>query len=547
MAAKDTSISVEEFYSRVSQPMFNLADEPWITASTPSGVQRVGLRELFVRSHELTDVVARTDIDRFALLRLLGAFASDLPSAVWSGDTCDPALVAEYFDSVHDRLWLFHPTDPFAQQAELAERAAIGRSEAPTNSIRQVVMDLGAATHTWWEHPTPAEQREGMSVPHAEAAQLLVTHLLFGTRGNEQDVDRAGARFSQEGLYGYAGGGAGMLLVARQGRTLHETLRANIARDPDRNQGEFRTADLTSTRGALRPCDSLSAFERALWTQKAILLIPDSDGHQVARMFRGSRGAVPAESEKKAHKELLGAISRQVRALCPHTISIRKNGELGVVWADETKAAWRELEAIAATFSDSPETRSIIPSHALQHARDPRVRNTFVETLGCFYAGNAANPVLAGWSRSSIPSGFLTDADIAYSLATQIRFDGVIGSGARDIERFARMAWFPRVDANGKITADRTAPISPRIADELAAFWAEAEGFAAELAAHLASHAAGDEPDGWSARVTAAVDGHVHRLLDEAARANPARRVAVEAVRAQFEGVRRSRLKETNR
>lgn len=58
---------------------YSVLTEPVIPVLWPDGTSTaVGIREAFLRAHEIRDIQGETPLERYALLRLLIAFAMDM-------------------------------------------------------------------------------------------------------------------------------------------------------------------------------------------------------------------------------------------------------------------------------------------------------------------------------------------------------------------------------------------------------------------------------------------------------------------------------------
>ena len=122
-------------------PDVNLVDASWLPVTTRDGdTLRVGLRELFLGAHTLTDFTMATPPGRSALLRILasltyrvtGLDTDDGEEGEWfrdrgriiSGGRFDPDRVNAYFDRWRDRFNLFDPDRPWRQDPRLAHECA---------------------------------------------------------------------------------------------------------------------------------------------------------------------------------------------------------------------------------------------------------------------------------------------------------------------------------------------------------------------------------------------------------------------------------------
>jgi|GEM_PF-2690861 len=534
----------------VKDKRFNLVDEPWIMAlDVESGsASQHGLKALFLHAHTLDGPIAGTDVERWALRFLLVALAQDMigsGAALASDNQFDPALVEKYFADSYDRLWLIHPTDPFMQQAELAQRGsrvsedkkAPGVVVVPTNTVKTLSVDLGAGSkHTWWQHTPDDINGDWFSYSLAQAASLLIARSFFGEPGNEQRFDGATGGSSPAGLYAHAADGDGLLLVARQGKTLYETLRANIPEVDTATRNKLPAADFTSTKGVTRPLNSVSTVEAALWTPKATLLIPEGD--RVRFILRGTRRVAPSGTEKTAIEEQRKANEFLIRADSPFTITkSNKKGEQKFVWSTPARSAWRELDAISNTFRSEKDAGSS-PS-ILNRAKVVFTGDSSVETLSCTYAGTAATAVLSGWVASTIPNYFLLDYETIVALALHLQAGGIAAECEKALRMFARMALLPKHEPGGKLTVDWSGDDPPILQVAVADFWTGIEQRFADLAEIFAQRAPGDPgrtqtPDVWRDDVKDTTKRIAVQLFDAVDQMDPARLITVSKARSEF-------------
>ncbi len=486
-------IELSDALRRVSEPAYHLADEPWIPVTTTSGeVAAVGLRELFLTAHTVSDVGASTAPERWALLYLVQQLFIDLvgftgmpPGAVPTA--LDAGAVGAYFDTVHNRLWLHHPDDPFLQQSVLPHRlakrtvaAGAERVVVPTHSVKALEIHLGSGeSHTWWEHVPDA----GYEVDTATAARLLLLQVLMGQSGNVQSAD--GYRTEAAGLHGHVGNGNGLLLVRRQGLTLLESLTANTCRADLRALGApgssmLASADLTSVQHTWRPPDELSLIERRLWTPKARLLLPEAGG-RVRRVLRGPR---PVPPEVPGDKEDRKSYADLLRQQSPHVLTrIDGDGVRKYVWGQQDKEPWRELPALSTTYGHvepgQSVSASVVPPEAGAFDVDSQV-----ETLALFCRGTPTQPVVDHWVSSSIDDFFLADIDVLDRLAAVLADTGAVALHQKALAKLLRTLASPEADAGGRVRP-RASKVPRFFELHMSRFWGVVRDLMGELAAEL--------------------------------------------------------------
>lgn len=119
----------------MQKPYFNLIDEPWIPCIPLLGdgtPQLFSLREALARAHELREIYSDSPLTIAALHRLLLAILHDVFGPedteawkkLWQGAAWNKEKLNAYFESVHNRFYLFHETYPFYQVAEFPPSSA---------------------------------------------------------------------------------------------------------------------------------------------------------------------------------------------------------------------------------------------------------------------------------------------------------------------------------------------------------------------------------------------------------------------------------------
>lgn len=226
------------------QPTFNLLDEPWILARTLSGdATEISLTEVLLHSHQIKSIAGEIPTQDAAIVRLLlavllGATRDSLPRSedqdeeprsedqdedLWSEwhsrGHLPEQLVGDYLESHRDRFFLFHPSAPFMQVADLdtpkGKRSGLTKmiAEVP-DGYKQFTTRAGAGV---------------ASLDFAEAARWLV---------HTQQFDPAGIKTGAVGdprvkrgkgyPLGYPAWAGNIGVVIAEGRSLFETLLYNL-------------------------------------------------------------------------------------------------------------------------------------------------------------------------------------------------------------------------------------------------------------------------------------------------------------------------------
>ena len=110
-------------------PSFNLVDEGFIpcTHAETGELQMVGLRDVLLNAHSLSEIQSESPLETVAIVRLLLAvlYAAINPQdevdweTLWQAEKFAPNKINAYLDKWHDRFDLFSLTRPFLQVANM--------------------------------------------------------------------------------------------------------------------------------------------------------------------------------------------------------------------------------------------------------------------------------------------------------------------------------------------------------------------------------------------------------------------------------------------
>jgi len=174
------------------QPRYNLAIEPWLPVTISTGIEKVGLEQLFKRTHEIRDVAIPNPLLRAATRRYLIALTADIVNR-------DRTVTLDYWVEAHkenrgfsesqvnamlaahaDHLWLWHPETPFLQDQRLREFAMDPGNILP---ITDMVLHLpSGSTMAWWiKAGEPALDNH---LPADATALLLIARWFYAPNGN---------------------------------------------------------------------------------------------------------------------------------------------------------------------------------------------------------------------------------------------------------------------------------------------------------------------------------------------------------------------------
>jgi len=218
----------------MTEPIFNLLDEPWIITTNLQGDEEtLSLTDVLVRSHELKSLSGEMPSQDIAILRLLlGVMyaiytrteeymdAQDNNSSdacirawknLWQRGHFPAHEIKDYLAQHHERFWLRHPERPFYQVSEIHK----GSDFTASKMIGELV-ESGNKTQLFPIRSGKSKQLLG----YPEAARWLIYLNSF---------DDASAKPSQKGLESMSVGWLGQLgLVYAAGNSLFEMLMLNF-------------------------------------------------------------------------------------------------------------------------------------------------------------------------------------------------------------------------------------------------------------------------------------------------------------------------------
>jgi CRISPR system Cascade subunit CasA len=339
-------------------PSFDVATTAWLPVRRGEAGETVGLRELFRRAHELTDVEAALPPAASGLWRLLtviaaritGLDAQDTGSGPWrtrrerelDRGHFDPAAVDAYFDRYADRFDLFDDVRPWLQDPRLAGECA------KSSGLNKLVLSRPAGNNqVWFDH-----HHNGRLDPitPAEAIFFLVAQLYYGPSGRCTSRTVRGRSEANS----TAGPLRGVVSFHPVGRNVFESLLVGIpfvGRSPGQDQAPWET-DLPDPLG-VPPVPAGVAGVLSGRFRHAILLKPGPDGGNVTDAW-----ITWAWREPHSPVEDPYLIFQQ-----------NKQGELYARGADSGRALWRDLDAL------------LLKDVGIEHRRRPRVFDAIAEGL----------------------------------------------------------------------------------------------------------------------------------------------------------------------
>jgi CRISPR system Cascade subunit CasA len=203
---------------------FNLLEEPWIPVLEGGQVREVSLREALFNASSIERIETPSPLEEAALHRLLLAILyraqppRDLDDALelLEKGEFDRGQLDAYLNTYQDRFFLFHPTAPFLQIADLPDEDPLPWSK--------LLPELSSGNNpTLFDHTL---DNNPPTASYAQAARALVVHQTFAPGGL---LRRLGVTSAKDAPLARP---AAFLVT---GRNLFETLVLNLV--PQRNLG----------------------------------------------------------------------------------------------------------------------------------------------------------------------------------------------------------------------------------------------------------------------------------------------------------------------
>lgn len=218
---------------------YNLLDEPWIKVKLKSNETiKWSILEVFQKAHEAQGLAGEIPTQDIAIMRILlavmhGVFVTDdiedfddaaaRWAELWGMKKFPYEIVMKYLEKYRERFWLFHPTQPFFQSANIKDKMAEYKAgkgkknsgEEKYKTVARLVGDLFQSDNLQRLFPGRTGINQNV-LSYDEAARWLI-HL------NGFDDDSA-KNPTPKGV-GYLGK---LGLVYLQGNNLFETLMLNF-------------------------------------------------------------------------------------------------------------------------------------------------------------------------------------------------------------------------------------------------------------------------------------------------------------------------------
>ncbi|GAA3446726.1 type I-E CRISPR-associated protein Cse1/CasA [Planomonospora venezuelensis] len=442
---------------------FDLRSQKWILARSGSRIEPTGLRELFIRAHELTDIDSPAVPAASALWRILTVIAArvaglddmTLSPDEWHTRRTDLLTaqsgfgedrVAAYFDRYGERFDLFHPERPFLQDPRLAEEC--GKS----SGINKLVLSRPAGNNQpWFSHHSDLKT---VPIPAREAVWHLLAQLFYGPSGRCTSRTVNGTSEANS----TAGPLRSVISFHPLGRTIFESLIAGIPYP-----------------GALPKGDDLAPWERDSLLDP--LALPPTPAGLAGALIGRTRHAVllKRSGEDVSDAWITWAWRKPTSpAKDPYLVyQYSKTGSLYAKPADATRAIWRDVDALLLkNLGDQKSQLPMVFEDAVELPFDV-LDNLRVRAFGFDQDGQTRD---RQWFTAITPPVLSLLKDMAGARGLS-RTREAAERAARHLRGALRNAWVAindPSDGNG-LPARKDIPAGPWLERGAARYWSQAE------------------------------------------------------------------------
>lgn len=405
---------------------FDLIDQPWIDCAGPEGSEKVGLRKLLARSHELREIESHNPLTVAALLRVLLALVHrivDGPrttaewAALYKAGRLPADRIDDYFRKFGDRFDLFSESRPFYQTPGLSILDGFGKP-APVSAAVMMLERASGNNKTIFDHTT--DSTPVMLTP-AQAAQALITAQMYSLGGLNKKTTYP---FDYQQSYLHAPMVSGIFILLT-GDNLFETLMLNLllpgshaVKTVREDRPVWERDDLGGT-GAKAPNGYLDFLTGKC---RHIRLVPEWSGESpvVSRVHIAQAEAFPEVENPGFYKKKNG-----------------KTGDWYVPQLDVERLLWRDSTALFA-FDSGTDHRPAAFRQVMLLARTVPLRSRY-RCVAIALANDKANPL--AWRKEvlSVPLSLLEDKGLVPLLRSAMdRAENVAGILDASVKRFMR-------------------------------------------------------------------------------------------------------------
>ncbi|RYU60497.1 type I-E CRISPR-associated protein Cse1/CasA [Methylolobus aquaticus] len=383
-------------------PAFNLLDEPWIPVRNLAGeVVPVSLTKALLNARAYVAIAETSPPNLIALYRVLLATLhraltthhgpwKDADRARWFREGLPETPIRAYLEQWRERFWLFHPTHPFMQVAELTD-APETREDKALRPWTQLTLDhvSGNAPAVFDHSIDDAPTR----ISYAEGIRSLLGYLQFVPGGMVRRF-----RFRDES--GPLDNASAILPI---GKTLAQTLCLALhswSRDASNDLPPWEinppsAPDLRGARATL-PTGQVDACTRLT---RAALLVADGEKGSIGVSYVRFGAGLTLESHDPGFPDEM--------------VAYRRRGETKIspITFQDGRALWRDLPALLPSSELAYHAPAVI-SHALNCLEHVDVD----QAMSFMAAGTASDPVqckVFRWriEQIQLPCSLVTNPD----------------------------------------------------------------------------------------------------------------------------------------
>ena len=399
-------------------PAFNLLDEPWIPVRTQTGeVHEVSLTDALLKARDYAALAETSPPNLIALYRLLLAALHralttqhgpwrDADRARWFREGLPETPIRAYLEHWRERLWLFHPKDPFMQVAALAEAKA---TRDKLKSLTQIELEgANGNTPVMFDH---ALDEAPAPLLCARGCRNLLGFLQFTPGGlvkTLRDSDKAGAL-------------SNTAAVMPVGKNLSETLLLGLHPFDSRR------------------LDDLPSWERAMPTESMLQSAPIMASGPNDRYTRLSRAVLFVREDdltKIRQIRFAAGLALEEDPNAPDSMAcyrINKEGKAIRISYSAGRAIWRDLPSLLPDPSKSKDIPAAILGWAANLHSALSHWDATVQILSAGLASDQAKLLRWRAERIELPKTLLAQEDSAEMLRQQVRFAEEVFSRSRSI------------------------------------------------------------------------------------------------------------------
>ena len=391
--------------------------QPVIPVLLPDGSEKeVGIREALLRAHEWRDIRGDSPLERYALLRLLIAFAMDMQmlknsddrSALMEKGRFSPETFDAYIsacEAEEPRFDLFDDRHPFLQSAYSRER-----DENALKPVANLFSCLPTGNnHVFWDH----RMEDVHAVTPAQAFRGICATYLFCMAGAQD--------------YPSSVNNTPPMYVVSIGENLFETIVMNMLSEREcgnivygRGDVPWRNAEEVVPKKAYPTVTMLGALT---WMPRRITLQPPKDGYIVQVYLQQGKNFKGNDLWKDPHVPFRKT----------------KDGAYVSVKPELSKAFWRDIGTL---IYDPDAVQSIQPLalKCLHHVVELTGQPVQLRAVGL--VTNQASVVQWQEDELRIPSALLEDEGCAATLRQDV---GKVELAKNMIDRAVRKGLYPRL------------------------------------------------------------------------------------------------------